>query len=47
MFQLGNGAVVDVYLLKPRDERLRPRAFPITEDFAFGQVGKAFLAFDI
>ena len=47
MLQLGNSVVGDIHLLKPLDERLRPLCFPITEDFAFGQVRKAFVAFDI
>jgi hypothetical protein len=47
MLQLGNGVVGDVHLLKPGGERLRPRGVPVTEDFALGQVGKAFVAFDI
>src|ERR1019366_9465904 len=47
VLQLGNSVVGDLHLLEPRDERRWLLGFPITEDFAFGQVGKAFVAFDI
>jgi len=46
-FYLGDAVVGDVHLLEPRHQRLCPRAFPIAEDLAFGQVGKAFVAFDL
>src|ERR1017187_2525242 len=47
MLQPGNGVVGDIHLAKPSFELLRPRGVPVTEGFAFGQVGKAFVAFDI
>lgn len=46
MLQLENAVVGDVHLLEPGDERLRLRAIPITEDFAFSQIGKALVACD-
>jgi len=47
MLQPGNGVVGDIHLAKPSFELFRPRGVPVTEGFAFGQVGKGFVAFDI